>query len=132
MMIKYDQKMENAEFTEDADIDDMFDKLSSFDETKFDVTDKETLKIVARHSRIVRPRHLGDWVTISVDGVKKTVSCNCERCNRCGKCNWVAVLEVLQFDAKVSADCKTTNEGFLRKDDIENAIHVFRLLNIPS
>ena len=112
MMSDYDKKMGNVEFTEDADIEEIFDKLSSFGETKFDETEKETLEIIDKNNRIARPRHLGDWVTISVDGVKKKVSCNCERCNRCGKCNWVAVLEVMQFDAQVSAYCKTTNAGF--------------------
>ena len=34
MIIDHDQKLENLEFTEDADLDEIFDKLLSFDKTK--------------------------------------------------------------------------------------------------
>ena len=71
MMSDYDKKMEDVEFTEDADLEEIFDKLSAFDETKFNETEVETLKIINKNNRIARSRQLGDWVTISVDGKKK-------------------------------------------------------------
>ena len=71
----------------------------------FDENEHETLKMMRDGKRLAPPRQLGDLTTIDVDAAKKIVTCNCERCNSYGKCAWVAVLEVLQFNAIPPSHC---------------------------
>ena len=96
---------------EDAELDTIFDQMMIKNEERFDMNETETVKIDRRDNRIAKPRQMGDWISIWVDGEKKTLACNCERCNRMGKCHWVACLEVFQFGVVPPARCLTADEG---------------------
>lgn len=81
----------------DADIQHLWDVLNVFDAEKFDGAEKETLKLIRKEVRVCMPRELGDWITIQVNGLEKTVRCNCNRCNFDGRCRFVSGFESLQF-----------------------------------
>ena len=67
--------------------------------------------MVEMENRVSKPRELGDWRTIKIDGASKRVVCDCERCNRTGTCAWVACVKVVQFGAAVPDQCKYAGES---------------------
>ena len=107
----WDDVLETECLPEDAELEDIFDRMMISNEDGFDMEETETGQMERRQNRIAKPRQLGDWITITVDGEKRTITCNCERCNRTGKCHWVACLEVIQFGRVPPARCLTADEG---------------------
>ena len=49
------------------------------------------------------------------------VTYNCEQCNSYVKCAWVAVLEVLQFNAVTPSHCRTVDDGFGWNNRVDHA-----------
>ena len=78
------------ELDEDADIEVICDATAPFKDVLFNTKEKETVNFVEQSKRIAKPRQLGAWITLKINGVVQTVSCNCKKCNRVGKCAWVA------------------------------------------
>ena len=113
----WDDVMTGVKLPDGADIDDLMNELMSLKQFGFDENEHETLKMMGegrtgKRKRLAAPKQLGDWITIEIDAKKQLVSCNCERCNSYGKCGWVAVLEVLQFNAIPPIHCRTVDDGF--------------------
>ena len=96
---------------EDADLDTIFDDVMISNNDGFDMNEKTTNQKNQRKNRIAKPRQMGDWIVISVNGDNHTIKCNCKRCNRMGKCHWVACLEAIQFGLVLPAHCLTSDEG---------------------
>ena len=96
---------------EDAELETIMDRMMIANEDGFDMDEAETGRMNRRNNRIAKPRQLGDWITICVNGEKMTITCNCERCNRMGKCHWVACLEVIQFGVVPPPHCLMADEG---------------------
>ena len=66
---------------EDADLDTIFaDMMVSYND-EFDLNEKATNQTNKRENRIAKPRQIGDWITMLVNGDNHTIKCNCERCN---------------------------------------------------
>ena len=107
----WDEHFAGFELSEDADLEKIFDKMTLFEDVLFDPTEKETIKMVDMENRVAKPRELGNWRTIKIDGGTQRVVCDCERCNRTGTCAWVACLEVLQFGSAGPSHCKYTGES---------------------
>ena len=116
--------------SEDADLEEIFDKMTLFEDVLFDPTEKETVKMVDIENRVAKPRELGNWRTIKIDGSTKRVVCDCERCNRTGTCAWVACLEVLQFAAAVPSHCKHTGESIGWDGCVADAAHKLVQINV--
>ena len=124
--------LDDADITldEDADVLEIIDLLEDTSESLFDHTEKETLRMMQRGPRIAWPKQLGDWVSVTVDGVLKKIKCNCERCNRSGKCDWVAVMEVIQFGVRPSTDDLYVDEGIGWVQTVVRARSALKLGNV--
>ena len=127
-MEKYDEVVEDVEFGEEADLEEIFGALSKFDSVVFDMKEMSVMR--EPKTRIAEPRQLGDWITITVDADSKRISCDCEQCNRNGICTWVATMMVIQFGTPVATHCKMPDKGFGWKAKVLRARKVMRNLHI--
>ena len=105
--------------------------MTLFEDVLFDTEEKETMKMVDMENRVAKPRELGNWRTIKIDGMTQRVVCDCERCNRTGTCAWVACLEVLQFRAAGPTHCKYTGESIGLDGCVEDAVLKLVRINVP-
>ena len=113
--------MTDVKLPEGADVEDLLDELVSLKEFGFDENEHKTLKMMRNGKRLATPKQLGDWITIDINATKKSVTCNCKRCNSYRKCAWVSVLEVLQFNKIPPSNCKTVDDGFGWNDHVRRA-----------
>ena len=129
-MKQWDDNMEEVELDEDADIEMIFDSMTLFKDVLLNTKEKESVTLVEQSKRIAKPRQLGAWITLKIDGESKSVSCNCERCNRTGKCAWVASMEVIQFSKVPDCNCLTVDESYGWDHTVTRAREAMIALNI--
>ena len=125
--------MEDVKLDEDADLEMIFDSMTLFKDVLLNTKEIESVILVKQNKRIAKPRQLGDWITLKINGESKIIRCNCERCNRTGKCAWVASMEAIQFSKMPESHCLTVDESYGWDYTVTRAREVMIRLNIhPS
>ena len=130
MLEEWDSNNIDIMFDEDADLADIMEIMNVYHDGLFDESEMESLKYVMKNERVAYPRQMGDWITLSINGEEKSVTCNCERCNFGGRCEYVVTFESLQFGKKPPIKCKLTGETFDWENKVMRAIDTIKRVNI--
>ena len=117
---------------EEPTLDEITDHLDwVLNGTEIDLKEPASIKMHASKEVVQLPRQLGDWTFICVDSQKRSVTCNCEKCNRDGRCQWVDTFHAIEFGLEPEMDQMSNDQpviGF--QTMVKQAVELIRYMNL--